>query len=147
MKSEGVHHRGVRYGLDHWIVICMARLARGSVGVSRSFHAYIPCIPCLLASPLLVHGSYTHGSHSDRSSCFLSFSAAPIETIPSRSPRQLSCLTCQEMRKTQKSLLKLHLMSPLIHLICMEPTSRSPYSLVPAQRVSATSDRLQSQQP
>ena len=37
------------------------------------------CISCLLASSLLIHGSHTHGSHSDRLSCFLSFSAAPIE--------------------------------------------------------------------
>ena len=57
----------------------MARLARGSVGVSRSFHAYIPCIPCLLASPLWAMGIYIHGSHTHRSSCFLSFSTAPIE--------------------------------------------------------------------
>ena len=54
-----------------------------------SFYAYshmlasssvFPCISCLLASPLLFHESYTHGSHSDRLSCFLSFSAAPIES-------------------------------------------------------------------
>ena len=42
---------------------------------------HIAFISCLLASPLLIHESYTHGSHSDRSSCFLSFSAAPIEII------------------------------------------------------------------
>ena len=42
------------------------------------FHAYCSC---LLASSLLIHESYTHGSHTDRSSCFLSFSAAPIEIL------------------------------------------------------------------
>ena len=42
---------------------------------------HIAFISCLLASPLLIHESYTHGSHSDRSSCFLSFSAAPIEIL------------------------------------------------------------------
>ena len=45
------------------------------------FHAVIPFISCLLASPLLIHESYTHGSHIDRSSCFLSFSTAPIEIL------------------------------------------------------------------
>ena len=40
-----------------------------------AFISYFP------ASPLLIHESYTYGSHSDRSSCFLSFSAAPIEIL------------------------------------------------------------------
>ena len=54
---------------------------------------HIAFISCLLASPLLIHESYTHGSHSDRSSCFLSFSAAPIEIIYTDHFRfLLSCL-------------------------------------------------------
>ena len=42
---------------------------------------HIAFISCLLASPLLIHESYTHGSHSDKSSCFLSFSTALIEKV------------------------------------------------------------------
>ena len=46
---------------------------------------YLPCIqpsiPCLLASSLWAMGTNIHGSHTHRSSCFLSFSTAPIEII------------------------------------------------------------------
>ena len=45
----------------------------------HTFHVYSRASIGLLASSLWAMGTYIHGSHTHRSSCFLSFSTALVE--------------------------------------------------------------------
>ena len=71
-----VHRRRPTRSNHAWARLMLECLDRSM----NTFHAYSRASIGLLASSLLAMRSYTHGSHSDRSSCFLSFCAAPVES-------------------------------------------------------------------